>query len=98
MTNRKLDPDVRQFGDLINTQTPVHVRPGSLLHRVVARFADLKGEQENARVPGAVLMQAGLALAPAFSGTGFNERTRVFPDFSARLYFLEAEAPEPREG
>jgi alpha-galactosidase len=36
-------------------------------------------------------MHTGVMLSPAFSGSGFNEKVRIFPDFAARLYFLEAE-------
>ena len=36
------------------------------------------------------MMNAGVKLAPAFAGTGFNEKTRVFSDFASRLYFIEA--------
>ena len=35
-------------------------------------------------------MRAGIALKPAFAGTGYNSDTRLFPDFSSRIYFMEA--------
>ena len=35
------------------------------------------------------LMRTGVALRPAYAGTGFNENVRIFPDFAARLYFFE---------
>ena len=34
-------------------------------------------------------MRTGVALRPAYSGTGFNENVRIFPDFAVRLYFIE---------
>ena len=40
---------------------------------------------------GALLMHAGVKLAPAFAATGYDERVRFFPDFFSRLYFMEAD-------
>ena len=83
--------DVRTFGSLINTVTPVHVRQDSVLHNVIAKQVKMSGETENVTATGSVLMHTGVMLSPAFSGSGFNEKVRIFPDFAARLYFLEAE-------
>ncbi len=89
--NIKTDLDIRQFGDLINTASPVHIRQGSQLHNILSKFVKMPGEQEDFLIPGAVLMRAGVTLSPAYAGTGFNEKTRCFPDFSSRLYFMEAQ-------
>ncbi len=83
--------DVRTFGSLINTVTPVHVRQDSVLHNVIAKQVKMSGEAEKVTATGSVLMHTGVMLSPAFSGSGFNEKVRIFPDFAARLYFLEAE-------
>ena len=87
--NRPFKVDVRIFGDLINLFAPIHVRNGSTMHDIVSKFVKLSGETEDALVYGDALSEAGVLLAPKFSSTGFNERTRVFPDFSSRLYFAE---------
>ena len=84
---RKLD--IREFGGLINTIAPVHVKQDSLLHNVIAHFVSMPGEEEDALISGAALMNPGLRLKQAFSGTGFNENVRHFQDFTARLYFME---------
>ncbi len=81
--------DIRLFGDLINTISPVHVKNGSGMHDLISKFVKLDGEHEDMNVYGDVLSEAGVELSPAFSSTGFNERTRVFPDFASRLYFAE---------
>ena len=83
--------DVKTFGSLINTVTPVHVRQDSVLHNVIAKQVKMSGEAEKVTATGSVLMHTGVMLSPAFSGSGFNEKVRIFPDFAARLYFLEAE-------
>ena len=83
--------DVKQFGSLINTVAPIHVKQDSLLHNVIAKAVKMNGEAEDLTASGDVLMRTGVALSPAFAGTGFNENVRVFTDFSSRLYFFEAE-------
>ncbi|MBP5155433.1 MAG: GH36 C-terminal domain-containing protein, partial [Clostridia bacterium] len=82
--------DIKQFGSLINTMAPVHVRQDSVLHNVIAKFVKMGGDAEDCTLRGDALMNAGFALKQAFSGTGLNENVRVFPDFASRLYFIEA--------
>ncbi len=81
--------DIKQFGSLINTMAPIHVKQDSLVHNVIAKAVKMNGEKEDCTATGEILMSAGVALKPAFSGTGFNENVRVFPDFASRLYFIE---------
>lgn len=81
--------DVKVFGSLINAVAPVRVRQDSVLHNVIAKQVKMNGETENVTATGSVLMHTGVMLSPAFSGSGFNEKVRIFPDFAARLYFLE---------
>ncbi len=82
--------DLREFGDLLNTVAPVHIKQDSLAHNVLAKFMPLSLETEDMTVSGTVLMESGVQLAPAYGGTGFNDKTRHFPDFASRLYFMEA--------
>ena len=70
---------------------PVHIRQGSLLHQAAAKLVKLPGEKEDYELYGDVLMYGGVRLQPAFSGTGYKEGIRHFPDFASRLYFMEAE-------
>lgn len=88
--NRRLDQNLLQFGDLINTASPIHVRQDSVAHRMIARWKQLPGEQEDHEVSGAALMHAGISLLPGFSGTGYDENVRYFQDFSSRVYYMEA--------
>ncbi len=82
--------DVKQFGSLINTVAPIHVKQDSLVHNVIAKTVKMNRETEDVTATGDVLMRTGVSLSPTFSGTGFNDKVRVFPDFSSRLYFIEA--------
>ncbi len=81
--------DIRLFGDLINTASPVHVKADSLLQDIIAKFITMPGETEQYQASGSVLM-AGVKLSQAFGGTGYDERTRLFSDFASRLYFMNA--------
>ncbi|MBR2781806.1 MAG: alpha-galactosidase [Oscillospiraceae bacterium] len=81
--------NVKRFGSLINTMTPIHIRTDSLVHNVIARVVKMPGESEELLIPGDTLMDAGVKLKQAFSGTGYNENVRFFQDFASRLYFME---------
>jgi alpha-galactosidase len=87
--NRPFKIDIRVFGDLINMIAPVHVKNGSAVHDIISRLVKLDGEKEDITAHGDMLEKAGVILSPKFSSTGFNDRTRVFPDFASRLYFAE---------
>ena len=82
--------DIKQFGSLVNTISPIHIKQDSMVHNLVAKAVRMNGEAEDVTASGMVLMSTGVALKPAFSGTGFNENVRVFPDFSLRMYFIES--------
>jgi alpha-galactosidase len=49
-----------------------------------------KDEKEDCAAYGSGLMNAGVMLRQAFSGTGFNSEMRMFRDFSSRMYFMKA--------
>lgn len=89
--NRSLQYNVKEFGDLVNTVAPVHIRQDSLLHNVVAKFVKMDGEEEDYLVYGDTLMYGGIKLKQSFGGTGYDKEMRFFPDFASRMYFMEAE-------
>ena len=87
--NRPMKHDIREFGDLINTVAPVHIRKDSLVHHAVAKFVKMDGETEDYLVYGDGLMRAGVSLKQAFCATGYSSEVRYFPDFASRMYFME---------
>lgn len=89
--NRPLKYDVREFGDLVNTVSPVHIKQDSLVHHMVAKFVKMDGETEDCYVYGDALMYGGVKLKQSFSGTGYSSEVKHFPDFGSRIYFMEAE-------
>ncbi len=89
VTNRKMKYDIHRFGDLINAVAPIHIKKDSLLHNTIGLFLKMEGEVEDYVLPGSVLQNAGVELAQGFSGSGYNDNTRLYQDFDARLYFMK---------
>ncbi len=89
--NIPMKHNIKEFGDLINTQTPVHIKPDSVLHNAVAKFVTMPGEHEDYVAYGDVLMKGGIHLKQSFGATGYSEQVRHFPDFASRMYFMSGE-------
>lgn len=89
--NRKLQYNVKDFGDLVNTVSPIHIKQDSLAHNLIAKFVKMDGETEDLYAYGDTLMYGGVHLKQSFSGTGYNEDVRYYQDFGSRVYFMEAD-------
>ncbi|MBD5454408.1 MAG: alpha-galactosidase [Lachnospiraceae bacterium] len=89
--NRFLKYNIKEFGDLVNTVAPIHIKQDSLVHNMVSKFVKMDGETEDYHVYGDALMYSGVKLKQTFGGTGYNNEVRYFQDFASRLYFMEAE-------
>ncbi|MFI3208832.1 MAG: alpha-galactosidase, partial [Eubacteriales bacterium] len=81
--------DVREFGDLINMISPVHIKQDGVLHNVAAQFVKMHSEKEDYVVSGEVLNEVGVRLKQGFGGTGYNDDVRFFQDYTSRLYIME---------
>ena len=90
-SGRKLEYNIKGFGDLINSQAPIHIKQDSIVHNVVAKFVKMPGENEDYVARGDVLNANGVKLCQSYVGTGYSDNVRYFPDFGARLYFIEKE-------
>lgn len=88
--NVPLKHNIKEFGDLVNMISPVHLKQDSLVSNAVAKFVKIDGEVEDYVLSGAYLNNAGIVLAQAFGGAGFEAGTRMFQDFASRMYFFEA--------
>ena len=86
---REMKYNVKNFGDLINTMSPIHVKQDSVVHNIIARFIKLDGESEDYTAYGDAMMYAGVKLKQSFVGTGYSDEVRYFPDYGSRLYFIE---------
>lgn len=80
--------NIKAFGDLVNTASPVHIRQDSLVQHFAAKWIKINSETEDYQAFGDTLMYCGVRLKQAFCATGFNEQVRCFNDFCARLYFM----------
>ena len=87
--NRELKYNVKNFGDLVNTVSPIHIKQDSIAHNLVARFVKMDGEREDTHVYGDTLMYNGVRLKQSFGGTGYSNEVRYYQDFGARMYFME---------
>lgn len=81
--------DIRDFGDLVNTQSPIHIKNNSIMQNIIAKYVELDGEVENVEAYGDTLMYSGIPLKQGFSATGISSDVRYFPDFASRMYFIE---------
>ncbi len=88
-TNRQQSFNIKEFGDLINTISPIHIKQDSLAHNIVARLKKLPGEVEDYIAYGDVFNHAGVKLKPSFGGTGYDDEVRLFKDFASRMYLWE---------
>ena len=80
---------MKEFGDLINTVAPIHIKKNSIAHNMVAKFVKMDGEQEDYVVSGSLLNHAGVKLKQGFSSTGYNDQVRFFQDGASRIYLVE---------
>ena len=94
-TNRELKYDIRDFGDLVNTVAPVHIKQDSMLLDFIAKRVKLPPEKEDYIAYGNLLMNAGVALKQDFSGTGYNENVRYVQDLSAKVFVMEQVEEDP---
>ena len=83
--------NIKDFGALINTMSPVHIKPESALMDIAARVVKKSEETENCVAYGDTLMNCGVRLSEGYAATGYSEDIRVFKDYASRLYFMEME-------
>ncbi len=88
-TSLPLKHNVKDYGDLVNTVAPFHVKPDGLVHNTIATFVKLDEKGENFEAFGDALMGAGVDLLQAYVGTGQSDETATIHDFTARMYFIE---------
>ena len=90
LSSLSFEHDIRLYGDLVNTVSPIHVKQDSFLHNTIARFVHMKENGEDIVMSGDDLMNAGVYLNPAYVGTGLSDDTATIGDYGARMYLLES--------
>ncbi len=81
--------NIKDFGGLINTMSPVHIKPESAVMNIASRVITKHEETEDYVVYGDTLMNCGVRLHEGYAATGYSEDIRVMKDFSSRLYYME---------
>ena len=95
--NRRMKIDIHRFGDLVNTMSPIHIKPDGVLHNILAKFVKMDGEVEDYHVTGSLMNHGGIRLAQSYTGAGLGSNTRLFQDFDSRIYYMEAVEPKTAE-
>jgi alpha-galactosidase len=88
-TNRQQIYNIKEFGDLINMISPVHIKKDSLAHNIIAMVKKMPGEVEDCTACGNVFNHAGVKLKQSFGGAGYNENIRLFQDNATRMYLWQ---------
>ena len=90
MTNYVNKLSVKDFGSLINTMAPVHVKENGVMQKLVDKVVHMSGETEDITATGGIFNGCGVHLKSAYGGTGYSDQTRVMRTNDARLYTFEA--------
>jgi alpha-galactosidase len=88
---RKQYINVKAFGNLVNRVLPIKIRGDGLIHTALSSFYMFTMAEEEYVANGDLISAYGIKLIQQFSGTGYNDRVRIFSDYGSRLYLLEAE-------
>ncbi|MBE5826900.1 MAG: alpha-galactosidase [Butyrivibrio sp.] len=89
VANRVVPLSVLDFGSLVNTMAPVHVKQDGIIHHIIDKFTNFNGEKQLDTATGAALSRHGLALNASFAGTGYNGDVRIMRTGDTRLYLFE---------
>ncbi|WP_022764514.1 alpha-galactosidase [Butyrivibrio sp. XPD2006] len=89
VTNRVVPLSVMDFGSLVNTMAPVHVKQDGIIHHLIDKFTNFNGEEQKDTATGAALKSRGLSLNASFGGTGYSQGTRIMRTGDTRLYLFE---------
>ena len=89
VANRIVPLGVKDFGSLINTMAPVHVKQDGIIHNLIDMFTNINSEEQKETATGASLMTRGLSLNSSFAGTGYDDKVRIMRTGDTRLYMFE---------
>ena len=87
--------NVKAFGNLVNRVLPIKIRGDGIVHTVLSSHYLFKMAEESYVANGDLLSAYGIKLIQQFSGTGYNDRIRIFSDYGSRLYTIDAVGEDP---
>ncbi|MCQ2558823.1 MAG: alpha-galactosidase, partial [Oscillospiraceae bacterium] len=79
---------VGNFGSLVQHIAPVSISPNGQVLRLADHLYSMPDGVQQLTASGAALM-AGVALAPRFTGTGYDPNGRMQGDFGSNIYLVE---------
>ncbi|MBR2524313.1 MAG: alpha-galactosidase [Clostridiales bacterium] len=85
---RDITFSILEFGSLINTSSPVHIRPEGQNHHIIDKFVRMSSEKEEHTMYGDAIMNAGIHLKSAFAAVGYNDNVRFYQDYASRIYTI----------
>ena len=83
--------ELDSFRTLLGHVLPVKPKADGVLVHLAGQVYQLPCETVDFAAAGSLLMHAGLRLPQRFCGAGYTEGVRPMPDFSARIWMLEAQ-------
>lgn len=78
---------IGRFGHLIAHALPIKLNPNGVIMHTISKYIQLDNATESYTTSGQVLMQ-GIPLKQQFSGTYYNDQTRILGDFGSQLYII----------
>ncbi|MCR5785075.1 MAG: alpha-galactosidase [Eubacterium sp.] len=87
--NDEIKVNIRRFGDLINTASPIHIKDDSFAQKLISKKIFMDGEVEDYVIYGDLLTRSGLRLRPGYAATGYDGTVRFTGDLFSRMYLME---------
>ncbi len=79
---------IKTFGGLMKHIFPIKLHAEGFILRTINKFYSMKDAKEEYIASGAQII-SGIRLNQQFTGTGYNEKTRLLGDYGSTLYIIE---------
>jgi alpha-galactosidase len=89
--SRKQYTNIRIFGSLVNEALPVKLKVNHFLHNLVANQYMFELDKFEKELSANQLGNTGLPLHHEFTGTGYNDKVMLMPDYGSRLFIIKEE-------
>ena len=84
--------NIRIFGSLVNEALPIKLKVNHLLHNLVANHYMFELDKFEKELSANQLEHSGLPLHHEFTGTGYNDKVMLMPDYGSRLFIIKEES------
>ena len=90
--SRKQYTNIRIFGSLVNEALPIKLKVNHFLHNLVANRYMFELDKFEKELTANQLEHSGLPLHHEFTGTGYNDKVMLMPDYGSRLFIIKEES------